>query len=226
MPFIREANKTKRLEFCIRLLQNNDRFENVIFTDESSVQVGSNKRIIIAKVVRDSNGKVMFSDAPAHTKLKHPLKVHVWGGISRAGATQIHIFNGNMDANYYVNSILKDTLLPAINHLYPPPLTHRFWQDNDPKHTSLLAKSFFEQNNVNWFKTPAESPDLNVIENVWSAMKRHVGKDAPMTQEELVASILRFWKFHLTVEQCQRYVDHIHKVIPKVVQVNGGYSGF
>ena len=124
VPFIRENNKVKRLEFCIRLLQNKDDFDNVIFTDESSVQVGANKRIVIAKVIRDSNGKIIYSDSPTCGKLKHPLKVHVWGGISRHGATQIHIFNGNMDAKYYVNSILRDTLLPGIHHLYPPPLTH------------------------------------------------------------------------------------------------------
>ena len=226
VPFIRETNKLKRLEFCLKLLQNEDDFDNVIFTDESSVQMGPNKRIIIAKVVRDESGKIIHRDAPTFEKVKHPLKVHVWGGISRHGATQLHIFNGNMDAKYYTDSILKSTLLPAIRHLYPPPLTHRLWQDNDPKHTSLMAKSFFLQHNINWFKTPAESPDLNVIENVWAAMKRYVGKEAPRTQDELVASLLRFWKCHLTVAQCRRYVDHIHKVIPKVIEANGGFSGY
>lgn len=39
-------------------------------------------------------------------------------------------------------------------------------QDNDPKHMSRLATSFFEEHDVNWWKTAPESPDLNPIENI------------------------------------------------------------
>ena len=44
---------------------------------------------------------------------------------------------------------------------------HRFWQDNDPKHTSKFAQGYFKQKNINWWQTPPESPDLNPIEKVW-----------------------------------------------------------
>ncbi len=43
-------------------------------------------------------------------------------------------------------------------------------QNNDPKHTSRLAKSFAE-NGVNWWHTPPESPDANSIENLWHELK-------------------------------------------------------
>ena len=82
-----------------------------------------------------------------------------------------------------------------------------------------------EDNNINWFKTPAESPDLNMIENVWSTMKYYVSKDNPKNQEQLVNSIFKIWKSHLTVTQCNRYIDHIFKVLPKVVEAEGGFSG-
>ena len=226
MPFIRPVNQQKRVDFCNQLLASEDDFDNVIFTDESSVQIGLNNRIMMAKIIRDQNGKIISKDVPSIEKLKHPLKVHVWGGISRHGPTQIRVFIGNMDAKFYTEEILQNTLLPAIHHLYPAPLSHRLWADNDPKHCSKLAKNFLEENNINWFRTPAESPDLNMIENVWAALKGYVGKEAPRTQDSLCATILRFWHMHLTVEQCQRYVDHIHKVIPKVIEANGGFSGF
>ena len=49
--------------------------------------------------------------------------------------------------------------------------SHHFMQDNDPKHTSRVAKAFFDQHGVNWWRTPPESPDANPIENLWHELK-------------------------------------------------------
>ena len=76
-------------------------------------------------------------------KLKHNLKVHVWAGISRHGATKICAFQGIMKAYLYC-SILKDSLL-LIREKLPD---HRFMQDNDPEYTSQTAKSLHRKNVV------------------------------------------------------------------------------
>ena len=226
IPFIREVNRIKRVEFCQKLLDTRDTFDDVIFTDESSIQIGRNSHIAIAKIERDAKGRTISKDKPQFEALKHPVKVHVWGGISRNGATKLKVFDGIMCADFYTNEILGNTLLPSIYHLYPSPASHRLWQDNDPKHTSKMAKTFIEENQINWFKTPAESPDLNVIENVWAALKKHVGKENPRTRDALAVSVIKFWESHLTKDQCNRYINHIYQVMPKVIEVNGAHSGF
>ena len=132
---------------------------------------------------------------------KHPLKVHVWAGISIRGPTKICVFDGIMNAELYVE-ILRATLVPFITEKYAE--GHRFMQDNDPKHTSRLATDFFAANGINWWKTVPESPDLNHIENVWHQLKEHIRREIkPSSKEELVEGIQKFWKM-VDVPFCTR----------------------
>ena len=61
-------------------------------------------------------------------------------------------------------------------------------QDNDPKHTSRLARAFFEDNGVHWWKTTA-----NPIENRWNELKEYMRKDVkPHNKDKLVNGIAEF----------------------------------
>lgn len=129
-----------------------------------------------------------------------------------------------MDAEFYTRT-LERFLLPFIQEKFPSE-TPRFMQDNDPKHTSRLARNFFEVNNVNWWKTPPESPDLNPIENMWHELKEHLrAKVKPHTQGELIGGIKSFWAT-VNRAKCKKYIGHLHKVIPKVIEVEGAATGY
>lgn len=78
---IRNANKEKQLEFARTYLHNN--FDNVIWSDETTVQLETHKHMCYSK-----QGDL---EKP---RTKHPVKVHIWGGISRKGATAVCILKG------------------------------------------------------------------------------------------------------------------------------------
>ena len=120
--------------------------------------------------------------------------------------------------------ILDKTLLPFVEKEFPD--QHRFMQDNDPKHTSVYAKDFLERKGINWWKTPAESLDLNPIENLWHELKEFNRCEVkPRTKDELVAGISKFWDT-VTVDKCKKYINHLRKVIPKVIELNGDATGY
>ena len=127
-----DANKVKRLEFAQRVLETGDTFDNIIFTDKCSISLEQFCRTCYRKVGEPAKRK---------PKPKHPLKLHVWAGISRHSGTKICIFEGIMAADLYID-ILRTHLLPFINEKLQ---NHRFMQDNDAKHTSRVAKAFFEE---------------------------------------------------------------------------------
>ena len=63
-------------------------------------------------------------------------------------------------------------------------------QDNDPKHTSHLVHSFLEDIQINWWKTPPESQNINPVENLWHELKEYQRRVKPRTKKELVEGIL------------------------------------
>jgi len=114
--------------------------------------------------------------------------------------------------------IYEAGLLPFIAERYPD--GHRLYLDNDPKHSSKRIENFVNERDVNWWYSLPESPDLNPIELVWGSLKQYL-----KITSLFKAGIERFWS-SLTPKVCQKYISHLKKVIPKIVEVKGAPSGY
>ena len=214
IPYTLKVNKRKRLIWCREQQRSKEDFSDVIFTDECTVQLEQHSRVCFCK---------KFQPRSLKQRAKHPIKIHIWGGISAKGATKLVMFTGIMNADR-LGTVYEAGLLPFIEERFPN--GHRLYQDNDPKHSSKYIERFFEDRGVNWWYTPPESPDLNPIELVWGSLKQFLRNHfKPKNLGQLKVGIEQFW-FTLTPQVCQKYISHLHKVIPKVVSVEGSPSGY
>ena len=71
-----------------------------------------------------------------------------------------------------------------------------------------------------------ESPDCNPIENLWHELKEFLRREIkPKTKQELIDGIQKFWKT-VTIAKCGKYIGHLKKVIPKVIELQGAATGY
>ena len=156
-----------------------DTFNDIVYTDETTVQLENHRRNFCLKNGR----KPRYKPRP-----KHPIKVHVWAGISMRGTASICIFEGRMNTPLFT-SILEQALPPFMRDVYPDGC--RLVQDNDPKHNSAMAHDYYRVAGINSWQTPPESPDLNPIENLWHELKEYIRRVVkPTTKQHLISGIL------------------------------------
>ena len=127
--------------------------------------------------------------------VKKPLSVIVWGSVTAQGRAGLLFLpkKETMNAEKYLN--LLQEKLPVWMNIRK---TQLFQQDGVPCPTAKKLKKWFQDKPFNLLDPwPGASPDLNIIENVWSHMKKKVALRSPSTYEELVNSIKEVWTLSL-----------------------------
>jgi hypothetical protein len=157
--------------------------------------------------------------------VKHSQKVRAWGCFSAKGFGSLVLFTQNLNAKLLVH-IYSKALLPSAVKWFPNPEDSWVLQeDNDPKHTSKLAKNWREQKGVVRLAWPAQSPDLNPIENVRRVMKIRVAQHRPKNLDDLKRSIKKEWK-KLPVDLAGILVDSMKRRIDQVITNKGDFTTY
>lgn len=225
-PLLSAENVNRRLSFATMFVsQPTDYWNDVIFCDETKIMLYYNdgpsrvwRKALTSLEARNIIPTVKFGK----------LSVMVWGCISSRGVGELAFIDTTMDAQHYL-SILKSHLINSANKfgfISNNKPHFKFYQDNDPKHKAHMVRMWLLYNCGKVMDAPAQSPDLNPIENLWVHLKKNVAKRQPKNRTALKTAIQEEWQKIPNNYNLEKLVHSMTKRLQCVIDANGGHTKY
>ncbi len=139
----------------------------------------------------------------------------IWGAMSSAGIGPLCFLKTNITAPVY-QEIMEHFMLPSADQLFKD-ADFIFQQDLAPAHTAKSTKSWLNDHGVGVLDWPANSPDLNTIENIRCIVKSKMINKRPKNADELKATVKETWS-STPPQQCHKLIIFIPCRIEAVIR--------
>ncbi len=185
----------------------------VLFSDESKfcISFGNQCPRVWKK------GGEAHSPSCLKSSVKFPQPVMIWGAMSSAGVGPLCFLKTNITAPIY-QEILEHFILPSADQLFKD-ADFIFQQDLAPAHTAKSTKSWLIDQGVGVLDWPANSPDLNPIDNL-CIVKRKMRNKRPKNADELKATVKETWT-SIPPQQCHKLITSMPRRIETVIKAKG-----
>lgn len=214
-----DAHKERRLAFAKKYKHHP--WSRTVFGDEKWFTLhprGNSKN--------DISWRKRRQDVAPREQKAHAKQVMYWGAISHNGTLPLVEVKGTMDAKQYVRIIGKYLRPYARKRLG----RRRWWylQDSASPHTAAYTKAYFKRHKINYIPSadwPANSPDANPIENLWSVVDARVRARHATTLRGLKQIVQREWKA-ISVAECRTLVNSESKRLADIRLARGGHTDY
>jgi DDE superfamily endonuclease/Transposase len=223
-PLLSQRHQKARLDFAISHKDwTVEDWKRVIWSDETKINhLGSDGK----KWVWKKKGEALNDQLVEGTLRFGGGSLMMWGCMTWEGVGYGCKIDGRMDAELYTQ-ILEDELQQSLEYWGKGVADVIFQQDNDPKHKSKKATKWFEDHEYIVMLWPAQSPDLNPIEHLWTHLKKKLAE-----YENPPSGILELWERAEMVwneigkEVCQNLIESMPRRVEAVIKANGGYTKY
>ncbi len=214
-PLLNQRQRQKRLTWAVEKKNwTVAQWSKVLFSDESKfcISFGNQGPRVWRKSGEAQNPCCLKSS------VKFPQSVMIWAAMSSAGVGPLCFLKSTVNAAIY-QEILEHFMLPSADKIYGD-ADFIFQQDLAPAHTAKGTKSWFNDHGVTVLDWPANSPDLNPIENLWGIVKRKMRDTRPNNADELKATVKETWA-SIPPQQCHKLITSMPRRIEAVIKAKG-----
>lgn len=234
VPGLSKKNIKKRYKFALEHKNKDlDYWKSIIWSDEARFDTRNDNSRRFRW--REPN-KELQRNLLCHSFKSGNVSQMVWGCFRDKRLGPLHFIDGIMNRNVYI-SILEDNMLRFYNR-YVTILSNLyilrnycsfengiFQQDNDPKHTSLAVRAWFEENDISKMEWPSQSPDLNPMEHVWARLKTNLEGKIFRNKEELKLALQEKWNA-IEPQFLEKLVASMPHRMKAVIKSKGGATKY
>ncbi len=214
-PLLNQRQRQKHLTWAVEKKNwTVAQWSKVLFSDESKfcISFGNQGPRVWRKSGEAQNPCCLKSS------VKFPQSVMIWAAMPSAGVGPLCFLKSTVNAAIY-QDILEHFMLPSADKLYGD-ADFIFQQDLAHAHTAKGTKSWFNDHGITVLDWPANSPDLNPIENLWGIVKRKMRDTRHNNADDLKATVKETWA-SIPPQQCHKLITSMPRRIEAVIKAKG-----
>jgi hypothetical protein len=188
-----------------------------VFTDECSIEINPS-RCHVYPVPGISPQDQLFQEFE-----KFPMKIMVWSAVAKGLKWPLYWIKENID-QYKYKQILRDAdIITIMDEIYGP-FQWVLQDDGAPAHRAKSVKEALNQVcltvSIGDYLWPANSPDVNPIEELWRPLKYGLNTEVCKTPEQLFMKAQAIWN-DITMESVDRAVEQFPIMVQGIVALDG-----
>jgi transposase len=178
-----------------------------IFEDEAVFYLRRDRRVLWAKA----------GETVPRPEQSPRGKITVAGAVSSKGLSPLVFLKTSLTSQLFCD-VVEDDLVPWANADFPQGWDAQW--DNSGPHTAKKAVNHMAALHVTIVAQPAQSPDLQPMELMWSYLKDSLQVLELTSVKEMERQLVRIWN-SVPDAQCKRTIEHVKSRLSTVIRSKG-----